>query len=63
MRENGAVSSAETLQESKEKSPSARKIRLEEGWGVYVTSQFSELEGGAATRHTGRCAQRQNFFS
>lgn len=44
---NGAVSSAEEFKESREKSLSATKIMLEEGWGrVYITSQFSELEGG-----------------
>lgn len=45
--DNSAVSSAEEFKESKGKSLSARKIRLEEGWGrAYITAQFSELEGG-----------------
>lgn len=45
--DNSAVSSAEEFEESKEKSLSARKIRLEEGWGrAHITAQFSELEGG-----------------
>lgn len=45
--DNSAVSSAEEFEESKGKSLSARKIRLEEGWGrACITAQFSELEGG-----------------
>lgn len=44
--DNSAVSSAKEFEESKGKSLSARKIRLEEGWGrAYITAQFSELEG------------------
>lgn len=69
--DNSAVSSAEEFKESKgssRKSLSARKIRLEEGWGrAYITAQFSELEGGQNWRGdseccAGRCAQRQNSF-
>lgn len=45
--DNGAVSSAEEFEESKGKSLSARKIRLEEGWGTAsITAQFCEAEGG-----------------
>lgn len=44
--DNSAMSSAEEFKESKGKSLSARKIRLEEGWGrAFFTAQFSELEG------------------
>lgn len=44
--DKSAVSSAEEFEESKGKSLSARKIRLEEGWGrACITAQFSELEG------------------
>lgn len=41
------LSSAEEFKESKGKSLSVRKIRLEEGWGrASITAQFSELEEG-----------------
>lgn len=61
--QNGAVSSAEEFEESKEKSLSVRKIRLEEGWGE-LTSHLTSLNWRSGSdRCAGHRAQKQNFFS
>lgn len=61
--ENSAASSAEKFKESKEKSLSVRKIRLEEGWGE-PTSHLTSLNWrGGSERCAGHCALKQNCFS